>query len=235
MKIDVVGVMCTWSKKLSTSYIINDEILFDTPQGTFKTLFADYDLTKIKYIIISHFHSDHFMDIHLVLDFIYHHSAENVTIIAPKGCKERLFAMFKIVEVSYLEEVFKERFSIIECENNKIIRLDKYRIKIFKMLHRTLDSYGFTITQDGLTVGFSGDSAMCNNVRKIISKSKYVFIDCAQIKENNKHLCIDEIKELINEFPNCKFYPIHRSIYSEEILNNLKIPYPEQGDVLYLN
>ena len=88
MKIDVVGSMCTWTKKLSTSYIINDEILFDTPQGTFKTLFEDYDILKTNYIIISHFHSDHFMDIHLVMDYLYHHTKKKITIIAPKGCRE---------------------------------------------------------------------------------------------------------------------------------------------------
>ena len=232
MKVDVVGSKCTWTKELSTSYLINDEILFDTPQGSFKTLYNDYDLTKIKYIIISHFHSDHFMDLHLVIDIIYHHSSNHVTIIAPKGCKEKLISMFKIVEVCYLEEALKNQFSFIECENNKIINLGEYKIKAYKMLHANLDAYGFTLQQDGKTIGFSGDSAMCNNVRKIISKSSIAFVDCAQTKVTNKHLCVEEVVELIKEYPSCKIYPVHISKYSENKLKELDIPFPTQGDII---
>ena len=232
MKIDVVGSMCTWTKKLSTSYIINDEILFDTPQGTFKTLFEDFYILKTNYIIISHFHSDHFMDIHLVMDYLYHHTKKKITIIAPKGCRERLSSMFKIVDITYLENSFNDMFSIIEIENNKIIKIGDYKIKAFKMLHLNLDSYGFTITHNGVTVGFSGDSAMCNNVRKIISKSKTAFIDCASLEVNNKHLTSDEVYGLIKEFPECKIYPIHMSTFSQPRLDELGIEYPNQADVI---
>lgn len=235
MKIDLVGCMCTWTKKLSTSYIINDEILFDVPQGSFKTIFEDYDLMKIKYIIISHFHSDHFMDIHLVIDYIYHHSKNKITIIAPKGCRERLSSMFKIVEVTYLENVLDQMYTFIECENNKIIKLGDYKIKAFKMVHQNLDCYGFTISDKFVTVGFTADSAMCNNVRKIISKSKATFIDCSSTEINNKHLSADEVHALIKEFSNCKIYPVHRSIYSEARLDELGIFYPHQADIININ
>lgn len=231
MKIDVVGCMCTWTKNLSSSYIINDELMFDIPQGSFKTLFEDYDILKTKYIIISHFHSDHFMDIHLVLDFFVHHSKEKLTIIAPKGCKERLKTMFRLVEVSYLEEALND-ITFIECENNKIINLGDYKIKMFKMLHNNLDAYGFTIQQNGITIGFSGDSAMCNNVRKIISKSKVAFIDCAQVKVTNKHLCVEEVKGLIKDYPSCKIYPTHMSIFSIKELDKAGLPYPKQSDIV---
>ncbi len=236
MKIDVVGCMCTWTKLLSTSYIINDEILFDAPQGTFKTLFADYDLTKINYIILSHFHSDHFTDIHLVMDYIYHHcKGKKIIIIAPKGCKERLISLFKIVEVSYLEEALKDMYEIVECENNKIIKLGQYKIKCYKMLHGSVESFGFKIEQNGLIAGFSGDTAMCNNVRKIISKSKIAFVDASNIEKNNKHLCVEEIVSLKEEFTNCKIYPVHMSIYSVEKLKELGIHTPSQGDIVELN
>ena len=232
MKIDVVGSMCTWTKKLSTSFIINDEIIFDVPQGTFKTLFVDYDILKTKIIIISHFHSDHFMDLHLVLDYIYHHTDNRITLIAPKGCKERLSQLFKIIEIPYLEDMIVNRVDFIDCENNKIVKTNGYKIKIFKMQHINLDSYGFTIEKDGVNIGFSGDSAMCNNIRKIVAKSNAAFIDCAQTKINNKHLSAQEIKGLTDEFPDCKIYPVHLSIFSIEELKKLKIPFPEQGQII---
>ena len=113
MKIDVVGCGCTWTRQLSTSFIINDEILFDTPQGSFKTLLHNYNLSKINYIFISHFHSDHFLDLHLVLDYIFNHYPDKkLTIFAPAGCCERLCGLFRLIEVAYLEEVLRHASTI---------------------------------------------------------------------------------------------------------------------------
>ena len=233
MKIDVVGSMCTWVLDLSTSYIINDEFLFDAPQGSFKTLMNVYDLTKIKYIIVSHFHSDHFMDLHLVLEYIKNHSEiPKIKVIAPKGCRERLLTLFDLIEIGYLRGEIDKKFEFIDAENNKIIKFDGYKIKCFKMTHLNLDSYGFLIEKDGVAVGFSGDTAMCNNVRKIISKSKAIFIDSSNIEPNNKHLSVKEVAALSDEFPSCKFYAVHLSPYSIKELKNTSLYHPKQGEVV---
>lgn len=234
MKIDIVGSMCTWVKELSTSFIIDDEILFDAPQSSFKTLLIDYDLTKIKYIIISHFHSDHFGDIHLVLDYIFNHTKNNITIIAPKTCKERLFTIFKALEVAYLQKYVDERVTFIDCENNKIIKFDNYKIKCFKMLHNDLDSYGFLLETENKIVGFSGDTAMCNNVRKILKKAQIAFIDSANVSVNNKHLCVGEVNELSKEFTNCKIYAVHLVPHSLEELRNTDLEHPYQSQIIYV-
>lgn len=231
MKIDIVGSECTWTSQLSTSFIINDEIIFDTPQGSFKAISHNYDLSKIKYIIISHFHSDHFADIHTVLEYIfYHHPDNHLTIIAPKGCCERLFAMFRLFEISYLEEPVKDRVTFISCENNQKIKLGSYTLKVYKMLHVNLDAYGFVIDDGKTKVGFSGDSAMCNNVHKILKKSTACFIDSANVTPNNKHLSVSEVLTLQEEYPDCKLYPIHLSDNSISMLSQLQISYPKQGE-----
>lgn len=233
MKIDIVGSMCTWVKELSTSYIINDEILFDAPQASFKVLLNDYDLSKIKYVIISHFHSDHFADIHLVIDYIANCTNNNLVFIAPKGCKERIISMLKIFEVGYLQSFVENRSTFIDCENNKIIKIGDYKLKCFKMLHGDLDAYGFTIENDGKTIGFSGDTAMCNNVRKILKKSQIAFVDSANTIANNKHLSLNEVNELSQEFENCKIYSIHLSSDSLELIKNFNLlNHPKQGEII---
>lgn len=234
MKINIVGSMCTWVKELSTSYIIDDEIMFDCPQGSFKTLLNDYDLKKINKIIISHFHCDHFADIHLVLEFIFKRTKNNVRIIAPRTCRERLIEMFKLFEMGYLQNYLPERVTFIDAENNKIIKVDGYKIKCFKMVHRDLDAYGYTLENNGKIVGFSGDTSMCNNVRKIIKKSHAVFIDSANLAVDNRHLCVGEVNELSKEFPECKFYPIHLSAYSLLEIENTNLYHPKQGEVIVI-
>ena len=230
MKVTAVGTMCSWTIELSTSFIINDEIIFDTPQGSFKTIYNNYDLSNIKFIIISHFHSDHFMDIHLILE-ILRKTEQNITIIAPKGCKERLFTMFKIVEVSYLEDYVNNFVTFIECENGKTINLSPYKIKIYKMEHKNLDAYGFVIENDGVKIGFSGDSCACNSLIKILRKSDVAFIDCASLEQNNKHLSIDEFLKLKEEYKNVKLYPIHLTHKVKNILEE-KTELINQGQTL---
>ena len=235
MKIDVVGNGCTWTKQLATSYIINDQILFDVPEGSFKTLLHKYNLEKINHIIISHFHSDHFLNIHLVLDYIFNHFPnKSLTIIAPKGCKEKITALFKLLEVPEHILPLQERVNFVDLENGKKFKLDDFSIKAYQMTHNNLDSYGFTIEHNGTTIGFSGDSAMCNNIRKILKKSKICFIDSANTSPNNKHLCLCEIEKLEKEFPDCKLFRIHLSSHSMKELDKQKIFYPKQGETIIL-
>ena len=65
MKVTVVGTSCTWFKRNNTSFIIDDDIVFDTPDGAYKDIINYIDIFKIRCIIITHFHTDHFTDLHI--------------------------------------------------------------------------------------------------------------------------------------------------------------------------
>ncbi len=233
MKIQIVGAGCTWTRELSTSYIINDEILFDIPQGSFKTLYLDYGFENIATIVISHFHSDHFADLHIVLDYIFRHFPQRkLTIITPKGGAERVRAMFRLYELSHLLHHLEEFVTFIECENNKKFKIGKYSFKCFKMTHNDLDSYGFLIDDGGEKVGFSGDTAMCNNLHKILKKAKVCFIDTAGVEVNGKHLCVGEVVALQKEYVDCKLVKIHLSSYAMQELDYIGEEYARDGDVV---
>lgn len=236
MKVDLVGNGCTWTRERSTSFIINDEILFDAPSGSFKTLFLDYDLSKIKYILITHFHSDHFLELHIILECIFKKYPNNkLTLIAPKGCYEKLCSLFRVLEVAYLCEVAKERITFIDCENGKKVKLGYYNIQIYKMNHNDLDAYGFVIQENQLKVGFTGDTSMCNNVLKILKKTSACFIDTAGVEINSKHLSVGEVISLEKEFSSCKLYKIHLSDMARAELEFQGKTYPKQSQTIYID
>ena len=230
MKIDIVGNHCTWTNTLNTSFIINDDMLFDVPIGSFKSLYNDYDLKNIDYIIISHFHSDHFCDIPLVLEVIAK-MGKSVTILAPKGCKQRIESLMRLVEVPHLIP-YLDTFNFIDAENGKIVKIGNYKIKCFSAKHGWLDAYGYLIDDGSVKVGFSGDTAMCNNVRKIAKACKAMFIDASSVVENEKHLATFEIKALMTDFPKTIFYPVHFSTASEKSISEFGINKTYQGQTI---
>lgn len=64
MKITLIGTGSMYTKYNSASTLINDDLLVDLPNGTTKQLLKQgFDLTKIKTILITHFHGDHTADI----------------------------------------------------------------------------------------------------------------------------------------------------------------------------
>lgn len=230
MKITIVGNHCTWTKELSTSYILNDDTLIDIPQGSFKTLYNDYDLSKIDNIFITHFHSDHFSDIHYIIDIFEKKQDKKLNILAPKGCKERIIQLFKILEVPYLEKYLDDNVTFYDCENGKAYKIGKYKIKTYKVAHKNLDAYGFLIDDGIVKIGFSGDSCMCNSLHKILKHSKAMFIDCASTNINNSHLTVDEVVSLQNEYKDVVLYPVHFSTSSESATQktNLVRTFPGQ-------
>ena len=63
MKIDVIGSGAIFTKYNSASYLIDDKILLDVPNGTCKKLMSmKKDVHKIRNVIITHFHADHYFD-----------------------------------------------------------------------------------------------------------------------------------------------------------------------------
>ena len=96
------------------------------------------------------------------------------------------------------------------------------------MLHNWHDAYGFVIESDGQRVGFSGDSAMCNNVRKILKTSQAAFLDSSNVEPNNKHLSASEIISLSKEFSSCKIIPVHLTYRSRALLEK-EIEIPKEG------
>ena len=68
MKLKVIGSGNIFSKQNSASYLIDDKILIDVPNGTCKTLKnIGIEPSKIDNILITHFHGDHFFDMPFVL------------------------------------------------------------------------------------------------------------------------------------------------------------------------
>lgn len=68
MKIEILGSGNIYSKWNSASYLVDDKILIDVPNGTHKTLKnRNIEPININKILITHFHGDHYFDLPFIL------------------------------------------------------------------------------------------------------------------------------------------------------------------------
>lgn len=233
MKIKVFGNSFTWYPLPNTNFMINDEILLDTPQSSTKFMIGKVDFSKIKYIIITHFHSDHFTDLHIVLDLIKHEkTGKRVKIIAPKTAKRRLYKLFRILDVKYSRRFIAQYFEFIEIKPGQKIHIGNYTIESFKMKHRVKHCLGYTIQEDnGKVVGFTADTSMCDELINLVEKSDVIFIDTSAYDESDNHLSVSQVLELKNKYKNKKFYSIHAS---ENIIKEFgkQLDIPKADDII---
>lgn len=223
MKIQVLGTSCTWFQRKNTSYIINDEMLVDVPQGSFKTIINNCDLANIKYIIITHFHSDHFADLHILASFIYKLKLNHKIIIyAPKHARKKLVQLCKCFEISNEIAYINKYFQFVTIKTNEEINIGEYKIKFKQVQHGTLNCYGFTIQQKSKSkiIGFTADSGLCKSVEEIIESADVVFMDTSNLTGNLKHMGLDNYFHFCKTYNHKEFYPVHMNDAVYEKLKN---------------
>ncbi len=219
MKIEVVGSGNSWTKRLSTSFIIDDHILIDVPQGSFKSLFTNKKLENIDTVILTHYHSDHWADLHLFIQTLKHKKfAGKLKLFAPEGFWNKYEALTSAFCVSNNFEFAKQHISYSQLYNGKIFKIANLKLTTYEVLHIP-NTFGFVIDDGKTKIGFSADTAMCDSLIKLIKKSSHVFIDVSSIELNKNHLSVNEVLNLKKEFENVNFYAIH---YLDDVAFKLK-------------
>lgn len=244
MKVNVIGTACTWYERKNTSFVIDESIVFDVPNGAYKDIVRVVgleSLEKIEAIIISHFHSDHFADLRIFATRFMRelkNLKQKKKIYAPKGCLDVLIelnrAMFSQGDELSREE-YQKNIEFIDIYDGFEFEVGEYKVTAKKVEHGALDAYGFIFTdKNGMKIGFSADTGICENLEHIISNSKYAFVEMAAIKKSMKHICIEEFEGLIKKYPNCKIFPVHTSDPCQEYAKNHGMNFLVDGQVLDL-
>ncbi len=235
MKVRVVGNSCTWFSRPNSNYIINDEIIVDTPQSSTKFMLKYIDYEKIKYIFITHFHSDHFADLHLIFDWIKcRKNKEKVVVIGPKTLLKRLVILYRVLEhPKFNKKDVVKFFDIVELKGGEELALDGFKVKAVKVEHNVSISFGYIFKFDDCekTIGFSGDSIMCDGLTEIIEKSDVIFLDTASVEKNKSHLSVQEALDLKKKYKNKTFYNIHQTDFITKNYSK-KLNIPECGQLI---
>lgn len=246
MKVYAVGTSCNWFERNNTSFIIDDCILFDTPNGAYKNIIkymggANQFVKKTKAIFISHFHSDHFLDLHVIATRFMRESeklgrTEKLKIYGPKGMLGKLIEINTALLCSSDEldkNQLQKHIDFIEVGNGDEFVLENYKVKVFEMDHGTVYSQGYAFSdKNGKVVGFTADTNDCENLRKMLEISSVAFVDVAAMKPAKSHLDVEKYMELEKIHKNCKMFAIHTADDTYKFGKNNGLTVLNDGDIV---
>lgn len=220
MNLKLIGTGSMYTHYNSACTLINDNLLVDMPNGTVKQLLKlDFDVTKIKTILVTHMHGDHIADIPFFIKYVFNYRkiSNNLTIIGPKGIKkqiEQLFNAYRFEDEEEQQQLFQLEF--IELFETSIT-IDDYKIESVEVVHgEEYPALGYVINQ---TLGFTGDSGICVGVEHIFKESSIVVADTSFEIGNNCHMGIDNL-EVLNDKYHKIVIPTHINDKTRDLLKS---------------
>lgn len=209
MKLKFMGTGSIASSANPASYLIDKEILIDVPNGIVKELKRNTDISKIKAVLITHTHADHFYDLpFLIYEKIKENS--NLTIYITKFNYYRLkklmklgfpFYYYKMITAKKIKYVFTKKFKI-----------NKYKIQRMKVKHGFMPSCcGYIFKWWKNNVVFTGDCKYNSTIAKAYNKCKYLICDTTLTRGSINHMGVDNLKTLINQKAKGIIIPSHLS------------------------
>jgi len=242
MKIKVFGTGCTWFKRNNTSFLIDDKIVFDLPSGSYKDIIRTVNISDITTVLISHFHADHFGDMHVVATIFMRELqdlSEKKKVYGPHGILDRILKLNETLNAS-LDELSREKLTqntdFVELDDCYKFKVADYNVVSYKMEHGRAETYGFVFEMpNGKKVGFSADTQMCDNLHNILKQSDYAFVEMASTVKRDFHLSIEEVEGLTKQYPNCKIYLVHTCDKCQQYAKDNNMNYLEDGQVVEID
>jgi ribonuclease BN (tRNA processing enzyme) len=222
MKIKFIGTGNTSAKSRAlTSFLINDEVLFDMGGGITRRL-QELGVTEtaVKTLIISHFHADHASDLAVWLmrrRFITNNS-EKLTVVAPRGGRQQIINIVRMFMGDIIIEAGDENGQSVNMEvielTNDSVQLGDMEIIAHDVKHtpNTICN-GYTVNIGGKTLGLSGDAGACEGLDKIVEASDMALLDANAVAAHPMHLGVEGVVEYAKKYQAKKFGLVHRADY----------------------
>lgn len=237
MKITFVGTGTMGSTTRCNTSMLVDDILIDVGMGTVKQLERLKLYTKsIKYVLITHFHADHFLDIPNLLfgRKVRNEIEEPLVFIGPKGLKEKTIQLMNfthddenINKYKNMEEKYNVKF--IELEDKENFETDEFKVTAVELNHGPCKPVnGYIVEKENKKIGFAWDTTLCENYYKMCEQVEYIFLDVTGPKTKEMHIGLEDYLQMHTKYPKCKFYAVHRGDY--EIPGTNDVVFPMDGD-----
>jgi ribonuclease BN (tRNA processing enzyme) len=182
--------------RAAAGYLVQTDhlLLFDFGPRTLKNLMqTGVNRHRIRHILFSHFHADHFADfVHFFFDAVFHSRfvgrRPDLTIIGPRGTQKLFGVMLKNFP-GFSAARFK---TTIREVSDQTFAIGRTRITARTVEHsKRLHCLGYRIEYKGKVLVYSGDSMYCKSLVQLCRNADVVVLDCSfpiQRQETTNHM-----------------------------------------------
>ena len=201
-------------------YLIDGTILLDCPPGTTKKLYRlGMDPCSITDVLVTHFHADHYFDLPFLILARYRKTDAPLRIHCPE---EGRCILPQLLTLAY-PDIPLETVPVVLDHGDRFQAAD-YAVERVTVVHGAKEQcYGYILEQNGLRVGFSGDTGSCPALEAMAGSCQHCIVECTLSAANAKHMGVDALLALREACPDCRLYTTHLTDGARERLRNVRV------------
>jgi ribonuclease BN (tRNA processing enzyme) len=186
----------------------------------------------LDYILISHLHGDHFGGLpFILLDLFRKNRAKNLTIIGPKGIKEKTLAILELLYPGTQTDLDLSLIAFQEYQSENILETAFFKLQTFPVIHSAPSlPHGLKLFIDDKIIAFSGDTEWTDHLIELSKAADLFICECNFYEVKGKgHLNYDTITQ---KQENLKCKHLLLSHLGDDALSNLdkfQIPIVKDG------
>ena len=206
MIIRMVGTGSVSSKRNCACALVNEEILLDCGGGIIKALLAqNVEVKKIKTVLITHLHGDHYADLPNLIFYRYLcHINSKLIIFVPLDSTTKIRRMFELYysDLDFNNVLTLSRVELKEFDEMSDVAIESsYTVSALPVLHGKIKpAYGYLLRCGNESVFYSGDAAMCESVERGVKIADLSILDMSLERGDLSHMGIDDIKNLLEDY-----------------------------------
>jgi ribonuclease BN (tRNA processing enzyme) len=209
--------------------LLDDTILLDCPpQAMLSLKAANFDVNKLKAILITHFDPDHSLGFPTLIP-AWKEGEKKLPVIGPVGTEEFFSSMCRLVGKE--KKLSRVEFVEVEPGSTALLPEAKTEITALKMRHQP-ESMGYILRNDeGKRLGFTGDTAWCPGLEQMLNLADVTLCEMTFLgKGTEKHLGLEsDLPKMLSIMAQDQSLIITHLEDSREkylkILKDMKIPF----------
>ncbi len=203
----------------NAGYLVDREVLVDCGAPAHVLVRrVGVSVRDLRLVLITHFHADHTFMLPGVLGSRAFAGGcdQDILVAGPVGIRE---FVLRLINDGYgrrigglLESMGRLRFASLQDGSDET--LAGHRVRAHAVLHSTGPSLAYAVTgPDGVTAGFSGDSALCAGLERLIDQCDLLVCECTRWNDSVEggHLWAGQVAELMQAHPATPFLLSHLS------------------------
>jgi ribonuclease BN (tRNA processing enzyme) len=171
----------------------------------------------LELILLTHFHLDHLGMLPLLLGALAYHDDPpepgHLRIGGPPGTRELVRRLvitgFGTFIQRRIDEVVAPEYVVLQDGDD--VQIAGSRVRSHAVVHSTGPSLAYSVTRNGLRVGFSGDSTLCPGIRRLSAEVEVMVCECTSMvgPAEGGHMWRGEVEGLIADNPDARFVLNH--------------------------